>query len=627
MSNWNIERARAAYNITHWGDGYFDIGEDGHAVARPRRDPTQPAVDLHRLAGEIRRTGLDLPVLVRFTDILGDRVQRLHGAFASAMAEHGYAGRYSPAYPIKTNQRRRVIEEILRGGAIGLEAGSKPELMAVLGLADTDGGLVICNGYKDREYIRLALIGQQLGLRIYLVLEKPAELDLILDEARRLGVTPRLGIRVRLASIARGKWHNTGGEKSKFGLTAAAVLDVVERLQAEGAGDTLQLLHVHLGSQIANLHDIRNGVREAARFYADLRHLGVPIDCFDVGGGLGIDYEGTRSRSACSTNYSIEEYAGAVIGALAKTCNEAGLPHPELITESGRALTAQHAMVICNIVDATTPGGEEDLPPPLEDDPDVLHHLWRHLEGVDHQAQLETYHETTHLLDEAQTLFNHGLLDLRQRALAERLTTQVRHRLLARLNPTVSAHREALDDLREKLCDKLFCNLSLFRSLPDAWAIDQVFPVMPLQRLDEEPTRRAVLEDITCDSDGRIDRFVDEGGLESTLRVHSLQDGEDYLLGVFLVGAYQEILGDLHNLFGETHSINVVTDGDGGYTLDAPLHGEGVDDVLRHVQFDPDALRVTYRARINAAPLDEAQRKAYLTELNASLTGYTYLRS
>jgi len=624
VQDWDITQARAAYSTAHWGHGYFDIGPEGHiqVAPRPGRDATR--IDLHRITDRLEADGLSLPVLVRFTDILQDRVERQREAFDHAMTAAEFNGGFTPAYPIKVNQQRRVVEAILNAGQVGLEAGSKPELMAVLGLI-APAGVVICNGYKDREYVRLALIGQQLGLCVYIVLEKFGELELVIDEARRLGVIPRLGVRVRLASLGRGKWENSGGEKSKFGLDSASVLRVVERLRHSGMGDALQLLHVHLGSQVGNIRDIHQGMHEVARFYAELHKLGVPVQVVDVGGGLGIDYEGTRSRSACSINYSLQEYANSVVNALAAVCVEQALPHPRLITESGRALTAHHAVLVTNIIDVTRAVDDAPPPPPDDDAPAVLHNLWDSLQTVDSSALLETYHETGHWLAEVQTMFTHGLLDLAQRALAERLVSAVRTRLVSRLNPSIPAHREALDELVDKLADKYFCNLSIFQSLPDVWAIDQVFPIVPLQRLAERPTRRVVLHDITCDSDGRIDQYVNQDGVDSTLQLHAPRAGEPYRIGIFLAGAYQEILGDLHNLFGDTHSVNVELDGDGGYRLTVPIEGDGVDDVLRYVHFDAEELRCAYQTRVEAAELTADQRTEYLEALVSGLEGYTYL--
>ncbi|MCC5860022.1 MAG: biosynthetic arginine decarboxylase [Ectothiorhodospiraceae bacterium] len=623
MSDWDIEQARALYNTAHWGGGYFDIADDGRVVVRPNRDPEGPGVELHRLAEELGEAGLSLPVLVRFIDILHDRVETLCNAFGEAMRADGYRGRYTAVYPIKVNQQRRVVEEILaRGGErVGLEAGSKPELMAVLALAPA-GATVICNGYKDREYIRLALLGERLGLRVSIVMEKRTELDLVIAESRSLGIRPRLGLRVRLASVGAGKWQNTGGEKSKFGLTASQTLDVVERLRTAGMLDCLELVHFHLGSQIPNVRDIRRGMREVARYYAELRGLGAPIGCVDVGGGLGIDYEGTRSRNYCSINYSVSEYAWNVVHSLWEICEEHGLPHPDVISESGRALTAHHAVLLTNVIDHDRVDGREPEPP-RDDDPLILHDLWRTL-GDRHGNPLERYHDAMHGLQEAQTMYTHGVLDLRQRARAEQYYQATCRRLLPQLSSAARNHREVLDDLNEKLADKLFCNLSIFQSMPDVWAIDQVFPILPLSRLDERPSARAVLQDLTCDSDGAIHRYVDGEGVESTLPLPPYRSGEPYLLGIFLVGAYQEILGDMHNLFGDTHSVNVELD-DGGYQLSGHRRGDTVDTVLRYVEFDRETLLAGYRRKVAAAGLPEAEAATFLSELEAGLDGYTYL--
>ncbi|MCP1676793.1 arginine decarboxylase [Natronocella acetinitrilica] len=624
-TDWSIAQARRLYNVAHWGGGYFDIGEAGRVVVRPDRRSDTPAIELQAIADEARAAGLSLPVLVRFTDILHDRVDTLCEAFGSAMADDGYRGRYTAVYPIKVNQQRRVVEEILRRGGdrVGLEAGSKPELMAVLALAPP-GSVVICNGYKDGEYIRLALLGERLGLRVHLVIEKRSELELVIDEARTMGVRPRLGMRIRLASIGAGKWQNTGGEKSKFGLTAVQALAVVERLRAVDMLDCLELLHFHLGSQIPNVRDIRRGMREAARYYAELRTLGAPLRTVDVGGGLGVDYEGTRSRSYCSINYSVEEYAHNVVHTLWEICEEYDLPHPDVISESGRALTAHHAVLLTNIIDHDTPGEETDIAAPADDAPQILHDLWRNLQDADDRQPLERYHDALHVLQEAQSMYTHGVLDLPQRALAEQLYQAVCRRILPLLDGTARPHREVIDELNEKLADKVFCNLSVFQSMPDVWAIDQVFPILPLGRLDERPSSRATLQDLTCDSDGCIHLYVDGDGVESTLPLPPFRPGEPYLLGIFLVGAYQEILGDMHNLFGDTDSVNVTLT-DGGYHLSGARRGDTVESVLRYVEFDRERLLEDYRRKVQAADLSDQERQQFLETLEAGLDGYTYL--
>ncbi|HXH04796.1 MAG TPA: biosynthetic arginine decarboxylase, partial [Candidatus Competibacteraceae bacterium] len=530
-------------------------------------------------------------------------------------------------YPIKVNQQRSVVGEILRAGRgrVGLEAGSKPELMAVLALSEP-GGTVICNGYKDREYIRLALIGRALGLNLFIVVEKLSEIPLIVEEAAALGIRPQLGIRVRLASMGAGKWQNTGGEKSKFGLSASQLLHAVHALKAAGLLDCLQLLHCHLGSQIANIRDIQRGLREVGRYYGELHRLGVPIRTVDVGGGLGVDYEGTGSRSDCSTNYSVQEYANNVVRTLWEVCAERrGLPHPDLITESGRALTAHHAVLITNIIDHEEAPGSRVPEPPRPHDPLILHTLWEVLGRVSRGNAVEAYHDAAHWLAEARGMYLHGVLNLEQQARAELLYQAICRQVQPFLHPANRGHRELLDELNEKLAEKLFLNFSLFQSMPDAWAIDQVFPIVPLHRLDERPTSRAVLQDLTCDSDGCVTRYVDGDGVESTLPLPPYREGEPYLVGIFLVGAYQEILGDMHNLFGDTNAVNLELDASGGYRLLEPERGDTVAELLRYVHFEPETLCAAYRERIAAAALSGAQREQFLAELEAGLRGYSYL--
>jgi len=624
MSDWSIEQARASYNIPYWGGGYYDINAEGRLCAYPERDP-QRGIDLLELVDQVHAEGLNLPVLLRFNGILHNRVDTLVDAFHTEMGKDGYQGRYTAVYPIKVNQQRSVVEQILHRGdeSVGLEAGSKPELMAVLGMIPR-GGMVVCNGYKDREYIRLALIGKALGHRVCIVVEKLSELQLVLEESRELGVEPLLGLRVRLASLGSGKWQNSGGEKSKFGLSAAQVLYAVDWLRDNGLLDNLKLLHFHLGSQVANIRDIQRGAREVARFYAELYQLGVPLSIIDVGGGLAIDYEGTRSRSECSMNYSIREYAHNIVHTLWEVCSEYELPHPDIISESGRAMTAHHAVLITNVmeIDRAPEGGAGDEPG--EDEPLILHDLWQGLQTLSHRSALEAYHDAAHWLSEAQAMYIHGVLSLAQRARAEELYYAICRRVLGHLQPERRAHREAIDELNEKLADKYFCNFSMFQSMPDVWGIDQIFPIVPLQRLDEKPTRRALIQDLTCDSDGCIEHYVDYEGVESSLRVHDMQEGEQYLLGFFLVGAYQEILGDMHNLFGDTDSVNVVQDESGDYHLEGPERGDTVDDLLRYVHYEPAELMRVYRDKVSKSGLTGAQQEAYLDALAHGLEGYTY---
>lgn len=528
---WNLTQARETFGLEHWGEGYFNINDQGHVVVLPTKNPADGAVDLFELARAIRGEGLSLPVLVRFTDILGDRVRLLREAFDQARAEHGYRGRYTPIYPIKVNQQRGVIEGILRSGhgPVGLEAGSKSELLAILALSDS--GTVICNGYKDRSYIRLALIGLSLGLDVFIVVEKLSELDLVLAESAALGIEPQLGARVRLSSIGAGKWQNSGGEKAKFGLHAREILRLVETLRARDRLGWLKLMHFHMGSQVANIGDIKTALREAGRYYAELRALGAPIAVVDVGGGLGVDYEGTRSISECSINYSMDEYAYSVVRAFSEICAEFHLPEPDLATESGRAMSAHHAVLITNVTDVETVG--EDLTPPLESTAKPLRDLAECLRCLGGEPALGIYHDAQFDLAEARAMYVQGTLSLAELAEAERLNAAVCHAVRRRLDMRLRAHREALDELNERLADKVFCNFSLFQSIPDAWAIDQIFPVMPLQRLDEEPTRRAVIQDLTCDSDGRIDTYIDRQSLETTLPLHERRPGSFISSGSF----------------------------------------------------------------------------------------------
>ena len=634
MSEASATPAHKVYNIAHWSDGYIGVNAGGQVMIRPDRGHTAAQINLPQLTHTLTESGLQLPVLIRFVDILHDRVNKLCNAFNKVANEQAYRGRYTAVYPIKVNQQRRVVEELLAAepaaskGQIGLEAGSKPELMAVLAMSRQPGSVIVCNGYKDREYIRLALIGQALGHRVFIVVEKQSELPLILEEANNLGVEPLIGVRARLATIGKGNWQNTGGEKSKFGLSASQVLDVVNTLRAADALGALQLLHFNLGSQIANIRDIQTGLRECARFYSELRQMGAPIGTVDIGGGLGVDYEGTRSRSSCSMNYSVYEYAYNVVHILQAECDRQGIPHPDLSSESGRALTAHHSVLVTNVIDREAP--ENRAPKqPEPGAPAPLHDLWRDLESLEEtnspRSLAEIYHDVLHAMADVHAQFAHGLLSLQERAEAETLYTRCCRLLRNQLDSSNRAHREIIDELNEKLAEKLFVNFSLFQSLPDVWGIDQIFPVMPVNGLNRPLNRRAVIQDITCDSDGRIDRYVDGQGTETTLPLPEDQPGEPLLMGFFMTGAYQEILGDMHNLFGDTHSVDVRLTTEGGYEIGAPITGDTVAKVLRYVNFEPDALLEAYRRQFTASGLTPETQSALLAELSSGLEGYTYL--
>lgn len=626
MNEWNIKTASDTYNLERWGEGYVAITDDGHLVVHPQPGAAQPGIDLRVLVDEIHAKGMTSPVLVRFTGILQHRVRQLCQVFENAIRSDSYRGRYTAVYPIKVNQQRRVVEEILSGreGSVGLEAGSKPELMAVLALAPQDGGIIVCNGYKDSEYLRLAMLGQQLGHRVYIVIEKLSELDTVIKLAAQLGISPTLGIRVRLAAIAAGKWQNTGGEKSKFGLSANQVLQAVARLQAAGMLTSLEMLHFHMGSQIANIRDVQLAMRECARFYTELHTLGANIRCVDVGGGLGIDYEGTGTRSFCSMNYGLQEYANNIVHSLWEACESEGIAHPDIITESGRAMTAHHAMLISKVIDVEQAYDSSSILPVDENDPLIMQAMWNALQQLDDANAIETWHEIAHWISEAQQMYTHGVLTLGQRARIEQLYFACCDRLRSHLSPQHRTSREIIDELKDKLADKYFCNFSLFQSLPDVWAIDQIFPIVPLQRLNERPERRAVLHDITCDSDGRIDHYVDSAGVETSLPIHAVSADEEYYLGMFLIGAYQEILGDIHNLFGDTHSVHVVFQEDGSHHIEEPVSGETVENVLAAVGFSADDLLAIYELKVEATDMGYEDRADCMQLLRHGLQGYTY---
>lgn len=626
MAEWSIQQAREMYHVAHWSDGFFDIGEQGTLRAYPNGLCDQTNVDLFELAQTISDSGISFPVLLRFTDILRKRIQTLNDAFQQAIKSHDYQGKFLSAYPIKVNQQRRVVEAILDNGKapVGIETGSKPELLAALGMTSERMPLIICNGYKDREYIRLALIGQRLGHQVYIILEKFSELTLVMEESAKLNIEPCLGVRVRLASVGSGKWQDSGGDKSKFGFSAPQLLQVVETLRAQNRLHLLRVLHFFMGSQVANIADIQRGTHEGVRYYETLRALGAPIDTIDVGGGLGIDYEGTRSRSFCSMNYSIQEYANNIVYTISDICNQHDLPHPQIVTESGRAITAHHAMLITNVIAAEPACEATDLTSPEEDHLPILHELWESFANLTEKTALEGYHDACHWMSEIHTMYIHGLLGLKERAYAEQIYYATCVKLRDLLKPSIRAHREIIDELNEKLAHKFVCNFSLFQSLPDAWAINQVFPIIPLSGLDLQPSLRGVLHDITCDSDGRIDTYVNNYGLESTLPLAPYDPNKPYLLGIFLVGAYQEILGDLHNLFGDTNSIQVEMQLDGSYKLTNSLDGDTVESSLRHVNFDSNELLQSYHRQLEHAVLSTAERAEFLADLTVGLQGYTY---
>ena len=621
---WSTDHARKTYSVPHWAEGYFDVDAAGRIVVSPK-GAQGPVIPLPEVVDAARAQGAQLPLLVRFPDILGDRLGKLQAAFAQAQADWEYKGGYTAVYPIKVNQHRGVAGTLAShaGEGFGLEAGSKPELMAVLALS-RPGGLIVCNGYKDREYIRLALIGRKLGLQTFIVIEKPSELKLVLEEAQALGVQPCLGVRMRLASLGAGKWQNSGGDKAKFGLSPRQVLDLWKQLREAGLQDTLNLLHFHMGSQISNVRDIANGMREATRYFIELSKLGASISHVDVGGGLGIDYEGTRSRSYCSINYGIGQYASNIVQPLAEACEQHGLTPPRIVTECGRAMTAHHAVLVVNVSEVEQ-APEGRVPPAHDDEPAVIRHL-REIHGeLDTRPAVELFHEAQHHHSEGLSLYALGQIDLVHRARIDDLFYAIAHAVRARLSSDERSHRDLLDELNERLVDKYFVNFSVFESIPDVWAIDQVFPIVPIERLDEAPARRGIIADMTCDSDGMVKTYVENEGLDSSLPLHAMKPGESYRLGIFLVGAYQEILGDIHNLFGDTDAVEVSADAGTGYLITQQRRGDTTDVMLDYVGYKLEDLRSAYRTRVEEAKLPADEAVALSEALEAGLTGYTYL--
>jgi arginine decarboxylase len=624
---WTIEDALELYNVDGWGVGYFGINEKGHVTVHPTKEEGR-SLDLFELAQDLAAQGVALPLLLRFSDILRTRVETLSLRFEKAIEDFEYDGKYITVYPIKVNQQRHVVEEILEFGrrhGVGLEVGSKPELQAVLALNERTDHIIVCNGYKDEEFIRLALMGQKLGHKVFIVLEKMNEVDLLLRVAEEMNVVPTIGVRIKLASTGSGKWAATGGERSKFGLNASQLVTVLDKLTAAGRLDTLKLIHFHLGSQIPDIRNVKSAMAEVSRYYVELRSMGVAVEYVDVGGGLGVDYDGSRSTANASVNYSVQEYANDIVYSLAEACRESEVPMPNVISESGRALTAHHALLLINVIDLEThsvgEAGEVD-----EDAHTLVHELASGLEEVTTRNLRELYHDATFAKEQAQLLFNSGVISLRDRAAVERLHLALMNRIARLTAAEPEEYEDILPELDMILTDRYFCNFSLFQSLPDSWAIDQLFPIMPIHRLNEPPTQRGTLQDVTCDSDGKIDRFTGGRVEKRTLELHPMAGNDPYILGIFLTGAYQEILGDLHNLFGDTNAVHLRLRGDEGYEITDLVHGDTITEVLNYVQFDAQALITTFRRKVQRAKgLTRQESNAFIADYIEGLAGYTYL--
>ena len=627
---WNVADSTEVYGVKYWGNSYFSINDAGNVQSHPN-GADGAKIDLKELVDEVARRGIGLPLLIRFSDVLKSRIVELNETFKRAIAEYGYKGDYKGVYPIKVNQHRFVVEEIVQFGRpyhYGLEAGSKPELLAVMAMLDDEEALIVCNGYKDEEYIETALMASKLGRTVLIVVEKYSELSLIAEVAKKVGVRPRIGIRVKLAAKGSGRWEASGGDRSKFGLSTREVVEAINFLRANDLLSCFELVHFHLGSQISAIRAVKNALREAGRFYVEICRLGAPLKYFDAGGGLGVDYDGSQTNFASSMNYTTQEYANDIVFSLQEICDAGGVPHPTIVTESGRAVVAHHSMLVVDILGV----GEFDVgkaPEQVGNEASrVVKNLFETFREVSRKNVLESYHDALEYKEEALQLFNLGNLSLSERVVAEDIFWGVCQKLLKMVRDMREVPEE-LEGLERALSDTYFCNFSMFQSLPDIWAIDQLFPIMPIHRLGEEPTRRAVLADITCDSDGKIDHFIDRRDVKSVLELHPINNGQDYYLGIFLIGAYQEILGDLHNLFGNTNTVHVSLAAGGGYQIEHVVTGDTVTDVLKYVSYSREELVARVRrfaelaVRANRMSLEET--RSMLRMYEEGLAGYTYL--
>lgn len=630
VERWSTTDASELYDVPAWGKGYFGINAQGHMTVHPNRDPNH-SFDLKELIDRLQMRGLDLPILLRFNGILKDRLRELSEVFAQAIRDHDYKGKYACVYPIKVNQQRHVVEEIVQYGkqyGFGLEAGSKPELLAVVAMTDRETP-IICNGFKDAEFIEMAMLAQKLGRNVIPVVEKYTELDLILRYAEKVGVRPQVGMRIKLAARGSGRWQLSGGYRSKFGLTVSEILHAFEELKQRGMADCFKLLHFHLGSQITNIRHVKGAITEAARAYCDLVKRGAGLEYLDIGGGLGVDYDGSQSNFDSSVNYTLPEYAADVVHHLSTVCNESEIPHPNIISESGRAMVAYHAALIFGVLGVSGLGnGESEIPNELpEDTEQCLRDLLDTYKNVVARNVLESFHDAQQAMDVTMTLFGTGYLSLEQRALAESLFWAT-CRKIRRLTEQMEYVPEELEGLDQLLSDTYFCNFSLFQSMPDSWAIKQLFPVMPIHRLNENPNKPAVIGDITCDSDGKIDTFIDRRDVKRTLRLHTY-NGQPYYLGTFLIGAYQEILGDLHNLFGDTNTVHVDLTDSGEVVIESVIKGDTVREVLDYVEFEPSELLTRLQTAVEIAirenRITHSEAGRFLKFYEDGLNGYTYL--
>ena len=639
-TTWSVDDAAQLYGVESWGDGYVSVNRKGNIVVRPDRRPGR-TIDLYEVARGLDERGITMPVLLRFRDVLASRIRALHDAFAGAIEDNEYRGGYICVFPIKVNQQKHVVRQIQEFGhryGFGLEAGSKPELLAVLGLtSDYTNQPIVCNGFKDSEFIETVILATKLGRRIIPVVEKFSELELIVHHAARYDVRPVIGVRAKLSSPGVGRWNESSGARSKFGLHVSEILRAVEYLRERDMLDCLQLLHCHVGSQLFDIRHVKTAVSELAHIYSELHRLGAGMTYLDIGGGLGVDYDGSRSRQESSMNYTLEEYAADVVYRVGEICDDAQVPHPTIITESGRAISAYHSVLVFDVL-GTFSFDAFDVPATIQEaagarNPDELGQplwdLFTALEAIGEGRLEEALHDASQAHDEAQNLFRLGYMDLADRGLAERLFWRVCWQILRAARDLDEELPEELERLADQMSDIYFCNLSIFQSMPDSWAIDQLFPVLPIHRHREEPTRRAILADITCDSEGKIDRFSDGVTIRRTLPLHTFNHDKPYYLAAFLVGAYQEILGDLHNLFGDTHAVHIGFDEDGEWAIEEVVPGDTVREVLSYVQYEPERLERMVRQDVERAvrrkQLTVQEGRQLLHFYQHGLDGYTYL--
>jgi arginine decarboxylase len=625
---WTTKDSIELYNVNGWGQPFFSINEAGNVEVSPA-GPGSPKIDLKELVDDLRSRGLNLPVLIRFSDILRRRVEQLSGAFQQAIVENEYRGAYRGVYPIKVNQQRHVVEELMEYGRpfnLGIEAGSKPELLVALALQHNPDALILCNGYKDRAFIETALLAQKLGRRVIITMDRVGELDTILAASADLNLRPVIGMRARLTTKGAGKWVESTGDRSKFGLTTAEIVATVERLRAVGMLDCLQLLHFHIGSQITNIRAIKDALRESSRIFVELHALGANMRYLDCGGGLGVDYDGSQTNFHSSVNYTLQEYAADIVSQVAEACNARGVPHPDIVTESGRALVAHHSVLVYNVLATNEILAGQAPGAAAHDEHPLIQQLWETYEGITRKNFQEAYHDALQVKEEAITAFNLGVLDLKARARVEELFWATCERILKIVRDLPYVPDE-LEGLQKQLSDTYYCNFSLFQSLPDHWAVRQLFPTIPIHRLNRPPQRRGVIADLTCDSDGKIDEFIDLRDVKHFLELHA-PNGEPYYIGSFLVGAYQEILGDLHNLFGDTDAVHVKLDGD-DYQVEHVVKGDSVAEVLSYVQYNKDDLVSRVRRAVEVAlrekRLSMAESGRLMRRYEEALEGYTYL--